>query len=76
MSLMSSFTVAAFTAILLAALGARVGTSGHGLDIAHDLSATDTVIAFRAIFAAAAVMMAQSPFVIPACCRDLSAVVR
>jgi MFS family permease len=57
-SLLSSFTVAAFTAILLAALGAHVAMSSRGLDITHDLSAVDTVTAFRAIFAAAAAMMA------------------
>jgi EmrB/QacA subfamily drug resistance transporter len=57
-SLLSSFTVAAFTAILLAALGAHVAMSGRGLDITHDLSAVDTVAAFRAIFAAAAALMA------------------
>jgi len=57
-SLTSSFTVAAFTAILLASLGAHVAVSGHGLDITHDLSPADTVSAYRAIFAAAAAMMA------------------
>jgi MFS family permease len=57
-SLMSSFAVAAFTAILLAVLGIHVAGSGHGLDLTHDLSAADAVTAFRAIFAAAAVLMA------------------
>jgi hypothetical protein len=54
----SSFTVAAFTAILLAVLGTRVALNGHAVDITHDLSAADTVVAFRPIFAAAALMMA------------------
>jgi MFS family permease len=57
-SMTSSFTVAAFTAILLAVLGTRVALNGHAVDITHDLSAADTVVAFRPIFAAAALMMA------------------
>lgn len=57
-SLMSSFTVAAFTAILLGVLGARISFSGHGVDVASGLPVADTVAAFRAIFAAAAAMMA------------------
>ncbi len=57
-SMTSSFTVAAFTAILLAALGTRVALNGHAVDITHDLPAADTVVAFRPIFAAAALMMA------------------
>jgi EmrB/QacA subfamily drug resistance transporter len=57
-SMTSSFAVAGFTAILLAVLGTRVALNGHAVDITHDLSAIDTVAAFRPIFAAAAVMMA------------------
>jgi EmrB/QacA subfamily drug resistance transporter len=57
-SMTSSFAVAGFTAILLAALGARVALNGHAVDITHDLSGADTVAAFRPIFAAAALMMA------------------
>jgi MFS family permease len=57
-SMTSSFAVAAFTAILLAMLGARVALNGHAVDITHDLSVIDTVVAFRPIFAAAALMMA------------------
>jgi EmrB/QacA subfamily drug resistance transporter len=57
-SMASSFAVAGFTAILLAVLGTRVALNGHAVDITHDLSAVDTVAAFRPIFAAAAVMMA------------------
>ncbi len=57
-SMTSSFAVAAFTAILLAMLGARVALNGHAVDITHDLSVTDTVAAFRPIFAAASLMMA------------------
>jgi EmrB/QacA subfamily drug resistance transporter len=57
-SMTSSFAVAGFTAILLAVLGARVALNGHAVDITHDLSAADTVAAFRPIFATAAAMMA------------------
>jgi hypothetical protein len=53
-SLLSSFAVAAFTAILLAVLGARLSITGHGVDFAHDVPIADTIAAFRAIFAAAA----------------------
>ena len=56
-SLMASFVVAAFTAILLAVLGARLSITGHGIDIAQDVPVADTIAAFRAIFAAAAVLM-------------------
>jgi hypothetical protein len=32
--------------------------NGHAVDITHDLSVADTVVAFRPIFAAASLMMA------------------
>ena len=57
-SMTSSFAVAAFTAILLAVLGTRVALNGHAVDITHDLSVADTLVAFRPIFAAASLMMA------------------
>ncbi len=57
-SMTSSFAVAAFTAILLAMLGASAALNGHTVDITHDLSIADTVVAFRPVFAAAALMMA------------------
>ena len=59
---MSSFTVAAFGAILLAVLGAHAAASGRGVDVTHGLSVGDTVAAYRAIFAAAALMMAIATF--------------
>src|SRR5579872_467228 len=59
-SLTSSFAVAAFTAILLAVLGTRAALNGHGIDVTHDLSAPDTVAAFRPIFVAASLMMATA----------------
>jgi MFS family permease len=59
-SLMSSFAVAAFAAMLLASLGAHVAMTGRGLDITQDLAATDAVAAFRLIFGAAAAMMASA----------------
>jgi len=59
-SMTSSFTVAGFTAILLAVLGTRVALNGHAVDITHDLSVADTVAAFWPIFAAAALMMSAA----------------
>jgi EmrB/QacA subfamily drug resistance transporter len=55
-SLMASFTVAGFTAILMAALGA--GAVGRdNIDLARELSGADAVNAFRYIFVAAGLMM-------------------
>lgn len=55
-SLMASFTVAGFTAILMAALGA--GAVGRdNIDLARELSGADAVDAFRYIFVAAGLMM-------------------
>jgi EmrB/QacA subfamily drug resistance transporter len=56
-ALMSSFAVAGFTAILMAALGATA-TGRDNIDLARELSVADAVAAFRYIFAAAALMMA------------------
>jgi EmrB/QacA subfamily drug resistance transporter len=56
-SLMSSFAVAGFTAILMAALGATAAGRDN-VDLARELSGTDAVAAFRYIFAAASLMMA------------------
>jgi EmrB/QacA subfamily drug resistance transporter len=56
-ALMSSFAVAGFTAILMAALGA--GAAGRDdIDLARELSGVEAVAAFRYIFAAAGLMMA------------------
>jgi EmrB/QacA subfamily drug resistance transporter len=55
-ALMSSFAVAGFTAILMAALSA--GAAGRdNIDLARELSAAEAMAAFRYIFAAAGLMM-------------------
>jgi EmrB/QacA subfamily drug resistance transporter len=55
-SLMASFTVAGFTAILMAALGA--GAVGRdNVDLARELTSAEAVAAFRYIFVAAGLMM-------------------
>jgi EmrB/QacA subfamily drug resistance transporter len=56
-ALAASFTVAAFTAILLMALGAGVSV-GEGRGVVSGIAAADMVAAFRYVFAAAAAMMA------------------
>jgi EmrB/QacA subfamily drug resistance transporter len=58
-ALMSSFAVAGFTAILMAALG--VSAAGRdNVDLARELSGVEALGAFRYIFAAAGLMMAGS----------------
>ncbi len=57
-ALMASFTVAAFTAILLMALGADISLSGEHRGAVNAIAAADMVAAFRYVFAAAAVLMA------------------
>jgi EmrB/QacA subfamily drug resistance transporter len=63
-ALMASFTVAAFTAVLLMALGADISIGGEHLGAAHAVApvhaipAADMVAAFRYVFAAAAMLMA------------------
>lgn len=57
-ALMGSFTVAAFTTILLIALGSDISINGESAGAAHPIAATDMVAAFRYVFAAAAVMLA------------------
>jgi EmrB/QacA subfamily drug resistance transporter len=61
-ALMASFTVAAFTTILLMVLGADITISGEHVGAAHAIAAADMVHAFRYVFAAAAVMMAAGAF--------------
>ncbi|MDQ8728569.1 MDR family MFS transporter [Bradyrhizobium sp. LHD-71] len=56
-ALMSSFAVAGFTAILMAALSAG-GAGRENLDLARELSGADAMSAFRYIFATAGLMMA------------------
>jgi MFS family permease len=57
-ALMASFTVAAFTTILLMVLGADITLSGEHAGAAHAIASTDMVHAFRYVFAAAAALMA------------------
>jgi MFS family permease len=56
-ALMSSFAVAGFTAILMAALGASAAGRDN-VDLARELSGAEAVAAFRYIFATAGLMMA------------------
>ena len=57
-SLMGSFTVAAFSAILLMALGADISLSGEHRGPVSSIAPADMVAAFRYVFGAAAAMMA------------------
>jgi EmrB/QacA subfamily drug resistance transporter len=57
-ALMASFTVAAFAAILLMALGADISLSGEHRGPVNSIPAADMVTAFRYVFSAAAAMMA------------------
>jgi len=56
----SSFTVAAFSAILLMALGTDVSLVGEGHGPVGAIAAADMVAAFRYVFAAATVMLATA----------------
>jgi MFS family permease len=56
-ALMASFTVAAFSAILLMALGADISFSGEHRGLVNSISPTDMIVAFRYVFGAAAAMM-------------------
>ena len=57
-ALMGSFMVAAFTAILLTALGADISPGGEHRGAVSSIPAADMVAAFRYVFAAAAALMA------------------
>lgn len=57
-ALMTSFTVAAFTTILLMVLGTDISISGDHARAAHPIAAADMVAAFRHVFAAAAALLA------------------
>jgi len=57
-ALMASFTVAAFSAILLMALGADISLAGEHRGPVNSISAADMAAAFRYVFAAAAALMA------------------
>jgi len=56
-ALMASFTVAAFTAILLMALGADIQLAGEHRGPVGSIAASDMLAAFRWVFGAAALMM-------------------
>jgi len=55
---MASFTVAAFTAILLMALGADISLAGEHRGPVSSIPVTDMITAFRYVFGAAAAMLA------------------
>jgi EmrB/QacA subfamily drug resistance transporter len=57
-ALMASFTVAAFSAILLMALGADISLTGEHRGPVNSIATTDMAAAFRYVFAAAAALMA------------------
>src|SRR6202022_1204087 len=59
-ALMSSFTVAAFSAILLMALGADISLSGEHRGPLNSIAPADMVAAFRYVFAAATAMLAAA----------------
>ena len=57
-ALMASFTVAAFAAILLMALGADISLAGEHRGPVNSIPVADMITAFRYVFGAAAVMLA------------------
>ena len=57
-ALMASFTVAAFTAILLMALGADISLAGENRGPVSSIPASDMITAFRYVFGAAAALLA------------------
>jgi MFS family permease len=59
-ALMASFTVAAFSAILLMALGADISLGGEHRGPVNSIAAADMIAAFRYVFAAAAALLACS----------------
>src|SRR3954470_4703449 len=56
-ALMASFTVAAFSAILLMALGADISLGGEHRGPVSSIPAADMVTAFRYVFGAAAALL-------------------
>ena len=57
-ALMSSFTVAAFSAILLMALGADISLVGEHRGPVNSIPAADMIVAFRYVFGAATALIA------------------
>ena len=56
-ALMASFTVAAFTAILLTALGADISLAGEQRGPVSSIPVADMITAFRYVFGAAAALL-------------------
>jgi MFS family permease len=61
-SMMSSFTVAAFSAILLMALGSDISLGGEGHGPVGGIPPAEMVAAFRYVFGAATLMIATTGF--------------
>ena len=59
-ALMASFMVAAFSAILLMALGADISLAGEHRGAVNSIPAADMITAFRYVFGAAAALLAGS----------------
>jgi EmrB/QacA subfamily drug resistance transporter len=59
-ALMASFTVAAFSAILLMALGADISLGGEHRGPVNSIPAADMIVAFRYVFGAAAALLATA----------------
>ena len=59
-ALMASFMVAAFSAILLMALGADISLGGEHRGPVNSIAAADMVAAFRYVFGAATALIARS----------------
>jgi EmrB/QacA subfamily drug resistance transporter len=59
-ALMASFTVAAFSAILLMALGADISLGGEHRGPVNSIASADMIAAFRYVFGAAAALLACS----------------
>jgi hypothetical protein len=59
-ALMASFTVAAFSAILLMALGADISLGGEHRGPVNSISSADMIAAFRYVFGAAALLLATA----------------
>ena len=57
-ALMASFTVAAFSAILLMALGADISLGGDHRGVVNSIPVADMIASFRYVFAAATVLLA------------------
>jgi EmrB/QacA subfamily drug resistance transporter len=57
-ALMASFTVAAFSTILLVALGSDISLAGEHRGAVNSIPAADMIAAFRYVFGAAAALMA------------------